>query len=597
MSTSARKPNYTLPIIVMFFLFAMIAFVTGFQNPFGVILKAQLGLNNFQSQIGAYANFAAYAIMGIPAGILLQKRGYKFSAISAVLVGLLGVAIMFASSYLESNNAIFTVYTIGALIGGFSMCMLNTVVNPMLNTLGGGGNKGNQLIQFGGTCNSLAATICPIFVGILIGNVSAETSLIDARPALYVAGGIFLLAFVVLALAKLPEPILEEQKAKKAAGVVEEKPSLAGALGFRHYILGALAIFLYIGIEIGVPQIANPFMTAPTMEQAQAKVDEYNAHLAQLAAVDPVAAQVANEIVEYQGNVEAAEALNPIEEAFATASEAMVDPATVGMETAAAEMAGCDHACGKADCEAPCEEPCNDACGKAACEKAGDKACEHAHACGKHACEKETACEKACDIECDEAAVTPAEIVAAKAIVDGEAPAGLGMSAALAGGLIGMYWFMMLIGRLIGGVIGGKVSARTMLIFVSALAIILLMLAIFCDTAITVPVPGFSSDGGTLSFGMFDAPINMLFLVLCGLCTSVMWGGIFNLAVEGLGKYTAVASGFFMCMVCGGAFVLPLQATISDNFGYLASYWVLVACAAYLLFYALVGSKVTKRAE
>lgn len=567
MSTSARKPNYTLPIIVMFFLFAMISFVTGFQNPFGVILKAQLGLSNFQSQLGAAANFIAYAIMGIPAGMLLQKRGYKFSAISAVLVGLLGVAIMFASSYLECNNAIFTVYIIGALVAGFSMCMLNTVVNPMLNTLGGGGNKGNQLIQFGGTCNSLAATICPIFVGILIGNVSQETSLIDARPALYVAGGIFLLAFIVLGLAKLPEPILEEQKAKKAAGVVEEQPSLAGALSFRHFVLGALAIFLYIGIEIGVPQIANVYMTAPTMEQAQATINDYNAELAKLAAVDPVAAQVVDELVEYQGNVDAAESANPIEEAFEAASEAIADPAAVGMAEAATEI---DSAC------------------------AGDCA-----DCDKTTCEKP--CDKACDTACTETAVDaenlPAEIVAAQAIVDGNVPAGLGMGAALAGALVGMYWFMMLIGRLIGGVIGGKVSSRAMLTFVSTVALILLLLGIFCDTSTTVSVPGFSNAGGSLSFEMVPAPINILFFVLCGLCTSVMWGGIFNLAVEGLGKYTAAGSGFFMVMVCGGGIILPLQASMADSFGYLASYWVLVACAAYLLFYALVGSKVSKRAE
>ena len=535
MSTSARKPNYTLPIIVMFFLFAMISFVTGFQNPFGVILKAQLGLSNFQSQLGAAANFIAYAIMGIPAGMLLQKRGYKFSAISAVLVGLLGVAIMFASSYLTENNTIFLVYIIGALVAGFSMCMLNTVVNPMLNTLGGGGNKGNQLIQFGGTCNSLAATICPIFVGILIGNVTKETSMIDARPALYVAGGIFLLAFIVLGLAKLPEPILEEQKAKKAAGIVEEQPSLAGALGFRHFILGALAIFLYIGIEIGVPQIANVYMTAPTKEQAQATIDKYNEGLAQLAAVDPVAAEVVEELVEYQGNVEAAESANPIEKAFEEASEAIASPDAQGFEEAAAATAAAES--------------------------------------------------------------LPSEIVAAQAVVDGTVVPGLGMGAAVAGALVGMYWFMMLIGRLIGGVIGGKVSSRAMLTGVSSAAIILLLLGIFCDTSITVSVPGFSNEGGSLSFEMVPAPINILFFVLCGLCTSVMWGGIFNLAVEGLGKYTAAASGFFMVMVCGGGIILPIQAGIADAFGYLTSYWVLVACAAYLLFYALIGSKVNKRAE
>ncbi|MBO7168122.1 MAG: MFS transporter, partial [Bacteroidaceae bacterium] len=140
-----QKQNYTLPIIVMFFLFAMISFVTGFQNPFGIILKQQLGLANWQSQLGNAANFIAYAFMGLPAGMILQKKGYKFTSISAVLVGFIGVALMFASSYVEDPNTIFAIYMTGAFVGGFSMCMLNTVVNPMLNTLAGGGNKGNQL--------------------------------------------------------------------------------------------------------------------------------------------------------------------------------------------------------------------------------------------------------------------------------------------------------------------------------------------------------------------------------------------------------------------------------------------------------------------
>ncbi len=545
MSTQTRKPNYTLPIVLIFFLFEMISFVTGFQNPFGVILKAQLGLSNFQSQLGAAANFIAYAIMGIPAGILLQRKGYKFSAISAVLVGLVGVVIMFLSSLVEGQQLIFTIYLIGALVAGFSMCMLNTVVNPMLNTLGGGGKTGNQLIQFGGTLNSLAATICPIFVGILIGNVSKETSLIDAQPALYVAGGVFLLAFVVLALAKLPEPILDEIKANKAAGkAAAAAPSLGGALGFRHFVLGAIAIFLYIGIEIGIPQIANVYMTAQTTEQAQETIRLYEAQNTVAETVDPMAAVVAEELATAEAEETATEALNHEEEGFIAASTEMADPSAAGIAEATAQ--------------------------------------EESAKCTGNDC-------------CDKKVITVDEYEAAQAIVNGDIKPGLGIGAAIAGALVGMYWFMMLIGRLVGGVVGGKISSRAMLTGVASLSLILILAGIFADPATTVSAPGFSSDGGSLSFGMFEVPINILFFVLCGLCTSVMWGGIFNLAVEGLGKYTAVASGFFMVMVCGGGIILPIQAGIADSFGYLSSYWVLVACAAYLLFYALIGSKVSKR--
>lgn len=68
-------------------------------------------------------------------------------------------------------------------------------------------------------------------------------------------------------------------------------------------------------------------------------------------------------------------------------------------------------------------------------------------------------------------------------------------------------------------------------------------------------------------------------------------GGIFNLAVEGLGKYTAAASGIFMVMVCGGGIIPLIQGYVADVAGYLSSYWVMFICVAYLLWYALIGCK------
>jgi FHS family L-fucose permease-like MFS transporter len=136
-----QKKNYALPIAMMFALFFMIAFVTNLQTPFADVVKGQFGLSNFQALLGNMANFIAYAVMGIPAGLLLTKYGYKKTSLLAVLVGFIGVTITLASGFMGS----FFVYISGAFISGFSMCLLNSVVNPMLNTLGGGGKKGNQL--------------------------------------------------------------------------------------------------------------------------------------------------------------------------------------------------------------------------------------------------------------------------------------------------------------------------------------------------------------------------------------------------------------------------------------------------------------------
>ena len=416
-----QNKSYVLPIAMMFALFFMISFVTGLQNPFGVIVKNQFMASNLESQLGNLANFIAYAFMGIPAGKMLQRIGYKKTALTAIVVGFTGVCVTFLSGIAGS----FAVYLTGAFISGFSMCMLNVVVNPMLNTLGGGGKKGNQLLQFGGAINSIGATIVPVLVGYLIGTISTGTSIADANPALFLAMGIFALAFIVLFSMQIPEP----HAAQANVNAVKDTHS---PMSFRHFILGAIAIFLYVGIEVGIPNIANLFMTS------------------------------------------------------------------------------------------------------------------------------------------------------------GSEANGLGIDTTTAGSVVGTYWFLMFIGRLTGGSLGAKFSSKGMLTFVSALGILFVVLAILTPTTQVVNMPVFKAD---ISFGLAEVPMSIMFLVLCGLCTSVMWGGIFNLATEGLGKYTAAASGIFMAMVCGGGILPAIQGAVADVVGYMQSYWVIVIALAYLLFYALVGSK------
>ncbi len=418
-----NKKNYTIPIIVMILLFGMISFVTNLASPMGDILKNQFNIPNWQGTLGVFANFIAYAVMGIPSGNLLQKKGYKKTALIAVIVGFIGVGIQTLSGVVGS----FGVYLLGAFVAGFSMCLLNTVVNPMLNRLGGGGNKGNQLIQIGGSFNSLCGTAVIIITGLLIPSI-VDAKISDVFPLMYTALGIFAFAFIVILLTKIPE------NEKQAESKQVEKGK--GPMAFRHFVLGAIAIFIYVGVEVGIPNVLNKWLQNPE--------------------------------------------LNVL---------------------------------------------------------------------------------------------------------------GSGVNAeAVAGSVAATYWFLMLIGRLIGGIIGSKVSAKSMLTCVSLVGIILTLLAMFGPQTM-VKFPAFNGAHG---FGMESIPLNAAFLVCIGLCTSVMWGGIFNLAVEGLGKYTEKASGIFMALVCGGGILPLLQNAIVDGLGgvgYLQSYWVIVVGLAFLLFYALWGSK------
>ena len=104
MSDTTNKKNYALPIAMMFALFFMIAFVTGLPSPMGVIAAKQFNATNFESQLGFFANFIAYAFMGIHAGLMLKKIGYKKTALAAIIVGFIGVGIQFFSGQLDNRS-------------------------------------------------------------------------------------------------------------------------------------------------------------------------------------------------------------------------------------------------------------------------------------------------------------------------------------------------------------------------------------------------------------------------------------------------------------------------------------------------------------
>lgn len=436
-NNQSNKKGNVVAIVAMFFLFAMISFVTNLAAPIGTIWK---GNYEWAGMVGNFMNFLAYLIMGIPAGNMLVRIGYKKTALVAMATGAVGIFIQWLSSVVGGDVPTFTVggnpvmlnfviYLLGAFISGFCVCMLNTVVNPMLNILGGGGNKGNQLIQLGGSLNSLAGTLTPLFVGMLIGTVTDRTSISDVSPLLWIAMGVFVLAFVIISFVRIPEPHMH-RKGEKAVKYSHS------AWSFRHTVLGVVGIFFYVGIEVGIPGVLIFYLS---------------------------------------------------------------DSAVSGITENAT---------------------------------------------------------------------------------------------AVAGAVAAVYWLLMLVGRLSSSAISGKVSSRTQLITVSTVAILLIVLAIFMPSSVRVSMPAYSVESG---FAMAQVPISALFLVLCGLCTSIMWGSIFNLAVEGLGKYTAQASGIFMMMVVGGGVMPLLQNAIANSVSYMASYWLVVAMLAYLLYYAVVGCRNVNR--
>ena len=256
MEKNTKQQGNIIAIITMMFLFAMISFVTNLAAPIGVIWKNVFdgtGSENMIGMLGNAMNFLAYLFMGIPAGKLLTKIGYKNTALTGIATGFVGVLIQFISGKFGADISGFAVYLFGAFISGFAVCILNTVVNPMLNLLGGGGNRGNQLNLIGGTLNSLSGTLTPMLVGALIGTVTATTKMANVNLVLFIALGVFATAFIVLMFIPIADPEMGKTTSKT---VFEHSP-----WAFRHFVLGTIAIFVYVGVEVGIPGTLNFYIS------------------------------------------------------------------------------------------------------------------------------------------------------------------------------------------------------------------------------------------------------------------------------------------------------------------------------------------------
>ena len=165
---------------------------------------------------------------------------------------------------------------------------------------------------------------------------------------------------------------------------------------------------------------------------------------------------------------------------------------------------------------------------------------------------------------------------------------GLAIQNSVAGVIVGTYWFLMLIGRLVGGALGKVYTSRQMIITVSSVAIFFLTAAIIIPENILVKMPAINSSFGV---DFFLVPISILLLTLTGLCTSVMWPGIFNLAVDGLGKYTNQGSGLFMTMAFGGGIIPLIQGRIADLVGFQHSYIVPLLASVFIFIFGFWGYK------
>ena len=247
--TPGQQANFKPALALLTTLFFMWGFITCLNDILIPHLKALFELNYTQIMLIQFTFFGAYAIMSIPAGWVVGKIGYRRGIVLGLIITGLGALMFYPASILISYGVFLT----GFFILASGITVLQVAANPYVAILGSPETASSRL-NMTQALNSLGTTIAPVFGGLLIlsdNTNAAENASTVQGPYIGIAITLFVIA-VIFMFAKLP--FIQTNTFKKGAG---------SAWSYPHLVLGALAIFLYVGGEVSIGSFLINFFALP----------------------------------------------------------------------------------------------------------------------------------------------------------------------------------------------------------------------------------------------------------------------------------------------------------------------------------------------
>ncbi|OLP57149.1 glucose/galactose MFS transporter [Rhizobium rhizosphaerae] len=254
---AAAAGSYTPALVALTSLFFMWGFITCLNDILIPHLKNVFELNYTQSVLIQFCFFGAYFIVSIPAGALVKRIGYKGGVVAGLMIAAIGCALFIPAASMRVYG-----FFLGALfVLASGITILQVAANPYVTVLGDPKTAPARL-TLTQAFNSLGTTVAPMFGAMLIlGGSDAAASAADGAdavrgPYMMLAGAFFVLA-AIFALLKLPV-IQEEAPAVRVHGQ-------ASIWSYRHLVLGAVAIFVYVGAEVSIGSFLINFMADPAI--------------------------------------------------------------------------------------------------------------------------------------------------------------------------------------------------------------------------------------------------------------------------------------------------------------------------------------------
>ncbi|MCJ7758607.1 MAG: sugar MFS transporter [Gillisia sp.] len=246
-------------IIIIGALFFIFGFVTWLNSVLIPYLKIACELNNFQSYFVVTAFYISYLVMALPSAWILKVTGFKKGMSLGLLVMAVGAFIFIPAAYTRT----YQLFLLGLFVQGTGLAILQTAANPYITILGPIESAAKR-ISIMGICNKIAGALAPIALGaIALKNVDGlveelkTMNLAEKASALNVLServivpylimmGVLILLAIFIYFSSLPEIDTDKEDETLAKANVNKK----SIFQFPHLLLGALAMFLYVGVEV-----------------------------------------------------------------------------------------------------------------------------------------------------------------------------------------------------------------------------------------------------------------------------------------------------------------------------------------------------------
>ncbi len=255
-TTTIQAPlkNYTIPLILMVWLYFVIGFITSLNDILVQHFKDLFNLSNKAALLVQFCFFTAYFVMSLPSGKIIGRIGYKRGIVLALAVMGIGLLLFLPASAIIS----YPLFLFALFVVGSGLALLQVAINPYVGALGKPETAASR-INLAGFFNSSATTIAPklgaTFIFIAVGATTAQLARSVRMPYLVLAICTFAMATLV-AFVHLPDVIEQDDPSLKSDGSVWR---------FNHLRLGALAIFFYVGAEVAIGSILISFLGQPSM--------------------------------------------------------------------------------------------------------------------------------------------------------------------------------------------------------------------------------------------------------------------------------------------------------------------------------------------